>query len=84
MNLSRLVNSAMNEWNNWLERPQHRHAMTVDETRHWITHSPPVDAFTELGSTILLMQDEIDLLHIKLDEVEAELRDAKRALSFRP
>ena len=48
--------------------------------RKWIEDRPPINAFASLVEAIDLMQDEIDLLNIKLKETSEDLHEAKRYL----
>jgi hypothetical protein len=51
--------------------------------RKWVEDRPPMNAFSSLIEAIDLMQDEIDLLNMKLAETTEDLRDARRYLTKR-
>jgi hypothetical protein len=75
-----LVRSAKDEWSDWLERPDAIPSFNITEMRKWIEDRPPMNAFASLVEAIDLMQDEIDLLNIKLKEATEDLHEAKRYL----
>ena len=75
-----LVRSAKDEWSDWLERPDATPSFNITEMRKWIEDRPPINAFASLVEAIDLMQDEIDLLNIKLKETSEDLHEAKRYL----
>lgn len=78
-----IIRSARDEWSEWLERPDASPSFTATETRRWLDDRPPMNAFSSLIEAIELMQDEIDLLNIKLTETIEDLRDARRHLTKR-
>lgn len=75
-----ILKSAKEEWSDWLEQPDTVPSFTISDMRKWIESRPPLSAFVNLAQAIDLMQDEIDLLNIRLQEVTEELRDARRHL----
>ena len=75
-----LLRSAKEEWSDWLERPDQPEPLSIAELRRWVKMKPPLNAFKTLAEACETMQDDIDLLNIKLAEVNAELEQAKRAL----
>ena len=75
-----LVRSAKDEWSDWLERPDATTSFNITEMRTWVEDRPPMNAFASLVEAIDLMQDEIDLLNIKLKEATEDLHEAKRYL----
>ena len=75
-----LVRSAKDEWSDWLERPDATTSFNITEMRIWVEDRPPMNAFASLVEAIDLMQDEIDLLNIKLKEATEDLHEAKRYL----
>jgi len=78
-----LLRSAREEWSDWLEEPDQPYFNKETDVRRWIKNRPPLHAFDSLANTIDVMQDEIDLLHCKLQENEAELKKAIALLSRR-
>ena len=79
----RLVRAARDEWSDWLGRPDLPKPMTPAETARWIKSRPPLNAFQSLVEIIDYMQDDIDLLNIKIKALEKELSEAKRLLTTR-
>lgn len=75
-----LVKSAKAEWSEWLEVPDASPTFTISEMRRWVEDRPPMNAFSSLIEVIDLMQDEIDLLNMKLQEATEDLRHAQRYL----
>lgn len=75
-----ILKSAKEEWSDWLEVPDATPSFTIADMRKWIDDRPPMNAFSSLVEAIDLMQDEIDLLNIKLQEVKEDLRHAQRYL----
>lgn len=75
-----ILKSAKDEWSDWLERPDATPSFNINEMRKWVEDRPPMNAFASLVEAIDLMQDEIDLLNIKLQETTEDLRDARRYL----
>lgn len=75
-----ILKSAREEWSDWLEQPDATPSFTISDMRKWIDNRPPISAFVNLAEAIDLMQDEIDLLNIRLKEATEDLREAKRHL----
>lgn len=75
-----IVRSAKDEWSEWLEEPDATPTFTIADMRKWIEKRPPISAFVNLAEAIELMQDEIDLLNMKLQETTEDLRHAQRYL----
>lgn len=75
-----IVKSAKEEWSEWLEEPDATPSFTIADMRKWVDSRPPISAFVNLANVIDLMQDEIDLLNIKLQEATEDLRHAQRHL----
>lgn len=78
-----IVRSAKEEWSYWLEAPDAKPSFNINEMRKWVEDRPPMNAFSSLIEAIDLMQDEIDLLNMKLAETTEDLRDARRYLTKR-
>lgn len=78
-----IIRSAKDEWSDWLEVPDAYPSFNITEMRKWVEDRPPMNAFSALTDAIDLMQDEIDLLNIKLRETTEDLREAKRHLTKR-
>jgi len=78
-----ILKSAKEEWSDWLEEPEANPSFTISEMRKWVDSRPPIHAFSSLTEAIDLMQDEIDLLNMKLKEVTEDLREARRYLMKR-
>jgi hypothetical protein len=78
-----LLRSAKEEWSDWLERPDQPELLTISELRRWVKNKPPLNAFKTLAEACETMQDDIDLLNIKLAELTLELEHAKRMLVSR-
>lgn len=78
-----VVKSAKQEWSEWLEVPEASPTFTIPEMRKWVENRPPMNAFSSLIDAIEVMQDEIDLLHMKLREAKEELQEARRYLMKR-
>jgi len=78
-----IIRSAKEEWSYWLEVPDAKPSFNITEMRKWVEDRPPMNAFSSLIEAIDLMQDEIDLLNMKLTEAKEDLRDARRYLTKR-
>jgi len=78
-----IIRSAKEEWSYWLEVPDAKPSFNITEMRKWVENRPPMNAFSSLIEAIDLMQDEIDLLNMKLTEAKEDLRDARRYLTKR-
>lgn len=75
-----ILRSAREEWSDWLEMPECSPSFTIKEMRCWVENRPPISAFSSLTQIIDLMQDEIDLLNIRLKELAEELKEARIAI----
>lgn len=78
-----ITKSAKEEWSEWLEAPEGCRRFTLQDKLKWFDDRPPLSAFSNMAETIDLMQDEIDLLNMKLREAMDELKDARRHLTKR-
>ena len=65
-----ILRSAQQEWSDWLAVPDAYPKFTIADMRQWAEDRPPLHAFSCLAEAIELMQDEIDLLHMKLAEAK--------------
>ena len=75
-----IIRSAKDDWSDWLEVPDAKPSFNITEMRKWVKDRPPMNAFSLLIEALDLMQDEIDLLNMKLQETTEDLREARRYL----
>jgi hypothetical protein len=72
-----LLQSAKEEWSDWLEAPDHP-SFDAEALRRWVKNKPPLYAFAELAKAIEVMQDDIDLLHMQLAAMTVDYQETLR------